>query len=120
MTYISPVIKGKGRGKKIVGFPTLNLAVPGNFSAKEGVYAAKVWAHDSEYRGALHFGHAPTFDDSETTLEIFLLNYEDAQPITNLKFELGPYLRPIATFLSPVDLRRQIALDVQRVRRANF
>lgn len=120
MRYTTPIIRGKGRGKTIVGFPTMNLAIPDGFSAKEGVYACRVWLGDKEYRGALHYGGAPTFDDTDTALEIFVLSYEGDTTISELTFELGPYLRPIATFLSPTELRRQIALDVARTRKATF
>ncbi len=118
MQYTGMVIKGKGRGKSVVGFPTCNLAVPEGFVEKPGVYACYVWVEGVRYRGALHFGATPTFDDTETALEIFILEYTGAEPITQITFELGPYLRPVATFVDVAALRAQIALDVQRVRRA--
>lgn len=117
MKYQCEVIKGKGRGKSVVGFPTFNLAIPDNFDEKEGIYSCRVWIHDREYAGALHYGVTPTFDQEEITLEIFVLEYESDEPVKQLTFELGSYLRPIATFLNPKDLRAQIALDVARVRR---
>ncbi len=120
MKYTCQVIKGKGRGKKIVGFPTFNLVAPAEFKVKQGVYACRVWIGNKEYRGAMHYGSTPTFDDLATVLEIFVLDYRDAAPATELTFELGPYLRPVATFLSPKALRHQIALDVARVRHASF
>lgn len=119
MQYQGEVIKGKGRGKSVVKFPTFNLKIPAGFDAREGVYACHVWIGGVKYRGALHYGPTPTFDEKENVLEIFVLNYEDAEdPITTLTFELGPFLRPVATFTDPQKLRAQIALDVQRVRRA--
>lgn len=117
MRYTLEAIKGKGRGKTVVGFPTVNLLVPKDFSEKEGVYACSVWLDGIEYSGALHYGAAPTFDDVDRTLEIFILDYNEDKEIAELTFELGPYLRPVATFLSPEELHRQIALDVERVRR---
>lgn len=120
MRYTFPAVKGKGRGNSIVGFPTINLLVPKDFTAKEGVYACKVWLFEKEYRGALHYGAAPTFDDTDRTLEIFVLEYSGQEEVKELTFELGPFLRPVATFMSPTDLRRQIALDVARVRNTKF
>jgi riboflavin kinase/FMN adenylyltransferase len=116
MQYRAKVVKGKGRGKAIVGFPTFNLEIPAGFNTKEGVHACKVWIHGTKYDGAMHYGITPTFDDHEKVLEIFVLNYEDAVPVDELTFEVGHYLRPIATFMDPKDLRAQIALDVQRIR----
>jgi len=127
MKFTYPVIKGKGRGKSIVGFPTFNLRPSPDFSAKEGVHGCRVWLDGIEYLGALHFGPTPTFDDTEKALEIFVLDYDPAKtPLDaagdnhnpkEITFELGAYLRPVATFLNPQELRHQIALDVARIRR---
>ncbi len=118
MQYKCEVIKGKGRGKSVVKFPTFNLVIPADFNDREGVYACHVWIGDVKYRGAMHYGPTPTFDEKNKVLEIFVLDYKDEQPITELTFELGSFLRPVATFTDPTKLRAQIALDVQRVRRA--
>lgn len=128
MKYTLPVVKGKGRGKAVVGFPTLNLKIPQDFDVKEGVYGCKVWLNGTEYLGALHYGKTPTFDDVDQALEIFILDYDptktpldgvgDDHNPTEITFELGSFLRPVATFLNPQELRRQIALDVARIRRS--
>lgn len=118
MQYQCEIIKGKGRGKSIVKFPTFNLVIPEGFETREGVYACHVWIDGVKYRGAMHYGPTPTFDEKHKVLEIFVLDYKDEQPISQLTFELGPFLRPVATFTDPTKLRAQIALDVQRVRRA--
>ncbi len=111
-------------------FPTFNLKIPAGFEAREGVYGCYVWLHGRKYRGALHYGPTPTFDETEKVLEIFILDYPsnetsdsevkeaDRQPVTRLTFELGPYIRPVATFADAQKLRAQIALDVARVRRS--
>ena len=118
MQYTGEIIKGMGRGKTVVKFPTYNLKIPTGFEAREGVYACHVWINGAKYRGALHYGPTPTFDEATKVLEIHVLNYESDEPLTQLTFELGPYLRPVATFSDPQKLRTQIALDVQRVRRS--
>ncbi len=118
MQYTAATQKGHGRGKSVVKFPTFNLAVPPVFDYKQGVYACTVWIENMKYRGAMHYGPTPTFDDTTAVLEIFVLAYESDAPVAELTFEVGAYLRPVATFLDPQKLRAQIALDVQRVRRA--
>jgi riboflavin kinase/FMN adenylyltransferase len=118
MQYTATTQRGHGRGKSVVKFPTFNLAVPADFPYKPGVYACSVWIDGKKYRGAMHYGPTPTFDETENVLEIFVLAYESDAPVAELTFEVGPYLRPVATFLDPQKLRAQIALDVQRVRRA--
>ena len=118
MQYTGEIIKGMGRGKTVVKFPTYNLKIPTGFEAREGVYACHVWINGTKYRGALHYGPTPTFDEVGKVLEIYVLNYDSDEPLTQLTFELGVYLRPVATFTDAQKLRTQIALDVQRVRRA--
>jgi riboflavin kinase/FMN adenylyltransferase len=119
MQYTEKIVKGKGRGKHIVGFPTFNITVPRGFTAKEGVYACLVLLAGKEYMGALHFGPAPTFDDNDKTLEIFVIDYNDEAGAQNeLTFELGAYLRPVATFMNVEELRKQIEIDVERVRKS--
>ncbi len=120
MKFTAPVIKGKGRGKDIVGFPTFNIAIPRELQVEHGIYACRVWIGQTEYRGALHYGPVPTFQDTEISLEIFILDYQDAAPVTELTFELGPYLRPITPFTTAQALHAQIALDVEQVRTAVF
>lgn len=119
MQYTEKIIKGKGRGRHIVGFPTFNITVPTGFSMKEGVYACKVLLAGKEYLGALHYGTAPTFDDNDKALEIYVIGYNDeAGPQEELTFDLGVYLRPVATFMTAQDLHNQIENDVLRVKRA--
>jgi len=116
--YTCKIVKGKGRGGPVVGFPTINLEIPSDFKQKEGVYACKVFLDGKEYLGALHYGAAPTFDESELVLEIYLLDYgADNTPSTELSFEIGTYLRPVATFMDPTALHTQISMDVARIRR---
>jgi riboflavin kinase / FMN adenylyltransferase len=117
MKFTTRVIKGKGIGESIVGFPTMNLEIPPSFVAKDGVYACTVWIGATQYAGALHYGATPTFDDQTKVLEIFLLDYKDKVTPLELTFELGAYLRPVATFPSAKALHDQIEKDVQRVRR---
>ena len=58
--YTSKVIKGRGRGREI-GYPTLNLGIPRNFSVRQGVFAGWVIIDGHQYPGAFHFGPVPTF-----------------------------------------------------------
>jgi len=121
MQYTAAIVKGKGRGMRI-GFPTFNLAIPTDFNPKEGVYASTVWFGGVKYQGGLHFGPAPTFDDGTKSLEIFVINYTPGknEPVpTELTFELGRWLRPVATFPSAERLAQEISHDVERIKRGS-
>ena len=114
--FTSSVIKGKGRGTEL-GFPTFNLVIPAHFTAPEGIYAADVIINGRQYRGALHWGPIPVFNEDEKSLEIFVLDYPDTDAPRTIRFELKTYLRPIKNFDSPAALTAQIKKDIIHIRR---
>lgn len=141
MKFTTPVIKGQGRGKSL-GYPTLNLQIPKNFSLSPGIYASWVWLGKTKYQGALHYGPRPVFHDPEPSLEIFILNYSSTHPtcppeatgsrngrigslreaalrrrVTSITFEPIKYLRPIRNFSSPQALAHQISRDVAQIKK---
>ena len=115
MIYEATVITGKGRGK-VLGFPTLNLAIPANFEAREGIYVCNILIGKTTYKGALHWGPIPVFNDSKKSLEIFVLDWDGAEKLEQVSFELLKYLRQVQNFGSIYDLSAQIAQDVQKIR----
>ena len=117
MKFTTQVIKGQGRGKTL-GFPTFNLRIPQDFSAKQGIYAGWVWINNQKYIGAFHSGPIPVFAQPQARLEVFVLDYDNPDPISTLSFELIHYLRPVKNFASPQALARQISRDVAQVRAA--
>jgi len=76
MLFSSRQIKGEGRGKKI-GWPTINLIIPDDLVIDDGVYAAWVVIDHKTFKGALHYGPIPTFNEKEKTLEVYLLDVDD-------------------------------------------
>ncbi len=120
MHFTSIHITGKGRGKGI-GFPTINLKIPENFDLKDGVYATKVHIEGQSFIGAMHYGPIPVYNETAKSLEVFLLDVDFKQvPETENKkidVEVKNYIREIRTFSSPIELSRQIAKDVEDIRR---
>ena len=119
MKFESIHVKGKGRGK-LMGFPTINLKIPDNFELKDGIYAVKVVIEDQYFVGALHYGPVPTFNESEQSLEVFLLGSSNNE-LENLngkiiKVEITKYLRPVIKFKSKEELIKQIKEDVRLIR----
>lgn len=115
MKFTTQVIPGQSRGKTL-GFPTLNLQIPPHLETKPGIYAGWVWLRQKKYPGAFHFGPIPVFSDPTPHLEVFVLDYNSDQLITNLTFELIHYLRPVKNFSSPAALKHQISRDVTQTR----
>lgn len=70
MIFKTQQIKGQGRGHQI-GFPTINLEIPSDLVLDEGVYASWVTINDVPYKGALHYGAIPTFDQEDRSIEVF-------------------------------------------------
>lgn len=114
MKFTTPVLKGHGRGKTL-GFPTFNLKIPPKFKARPGIYAGWAWIKRKKYPGAFHSGPIPVFNSPTPSLEVFVLDFDSDQPVTQLTFELIHYLRPIHNFPNPAALAHQISLDVNQI-----
>ncbi|MFA6016639.1 MAG: riboflavin kinase [Patescibacteria group bacterium] len=123
MKFESTHIKGKGRGKPM-GFPTINLKIPDNFELKDGIYATKVVIENRTFKGALHYGPVPTFNDQIKSLEVYLIEISNESlkdfGLENLdekiiKVEIIKYLRPIIKFEKVEELVRQIGEDVKTI-----
>ena len=123
MKFSSTQIKGKGRGKPM-GFPTINLKIPKNFKLQNGIYAAKVNINNRIFNGALHYGPVPTFNESEKSLEVFLLETNNKElenlKVNIIKIKIIKYLRPIIKFDLKEDLIKQIKEDVLDIQKLNI
>lgn len=118
--FVSSQIKGKGRGK-FLGYPTINLKQPVDFELEDGIYAAWVVIDNITFRGAMHWGPIPTFeDDGAKSLEIFLLGLEGQDlsqtDLSSVQVTVVKKVRDIIQFASVNDLTSQIAQDVRVVR----
>lgn len=111
MRYTTTIVSGHGRGK-FLGYPTLNMVIPNSFSQKQGIYAGYVWIDDKQFLGAFHYGPVPTFDQTELSLEVFVLDANISKNIHGISFELVHYLRPVASFSDKEALIKQIKADV--------
>jgi len=125
MKFESTHIKGKGRGKPM-GFPTINLKIPENFELKDGIYAAKVVIENKIFKGALHFGPVPTFEEQEKSLEVYLIEVSNETLISYglgnldekiIKIEIIKYLREIIRFKQVEELVKQIGEDVKNIKK---
>lgn len=119
MTIISHKVKGKGRGKQM-GFPTINLEIPEDFVARDGIYATYITVNGRMYQGAMHYGPVPTFEQDKKSLEVFLLDTDDIanEDIVgkDIKVDFVQYVRPVMKFDNVQTLLSQIALDVKTIR----
>lgn len=115
MKFRSSQIKGKGRGK-LLGFPTINLEIPKNIEITDGIYAVRVYLDGASFIGAMHSGPIPTFNETEKTLEVFLIDADSEnlpEQIPDLEVETIKYLRPVMNFKTEQELSDQITKDVE-------
>jgi riboflavin kinase/FMN adenylyltransferase len=118
MSFRTKQIKGKGRGK-LLGYPTINFQIPRDFVADEGIYAAMVIINKKIYKGALHYGPVPTFNEKEKSLEVFLID-ADEKELDRLdgkiiEIELVKKIRDIKKFSTVEELSLQIGWDVEMI-----
>jgi riboflavin kinase/FMN adenylyltransferase len=119
--FASKQIKGKGRGK-FLGYPTINMEVPSGFELDDGIYAVWVTIAGTRFRGAMHWGPIPTFDDADKSLEVFLLGIDDdalldRADVSVISVEIVKKLRDVIRFPSIDALTAQMGKDVRQVRR---
>lgn len=113
MHFRRKVLHGKKLGRKI-GFPTLNLNI-GNFADhyKPGVYSCRVKIGEQYYSGALHLG--PQLNFKKSTLEIYVLNFNQTIYGQWINFEVLQKIRPTQSFKSLEALKEQIRKDVEKI-----
>ena len=119
MKFKSSQVKGKGRGK-LLGFPTINLEIPKDVGLLDGIYAVRVYIEGASFIGALHSGPIPTFNETERTLEVFLIDIDAKNLpdyIAKLEIEIIKYLRPVLNFENQEELAKQISKDVEETRK---
>lgn len=116
-------IKGKViHGDKIgrlLGFPTANIEVsnPHKLIPASGIYAVKVRLAGNSYKGALSIGYRETvFDNSQLTIEVFILDFEGDIYGADLDMIFVDFLRPQIKYENWDLMKEQILKDVEQVR----
>jgi riboflavin kinase/FMN adenylyltransferase len=113
------VVAGARRGR-VLGFPTINLepVSPRKLLPPEGVYAVRVQTPRGPFGGMMNLGPRPTFGDATVTLEAHLFDAEGDLYGAYVRLEFVERLRDTMRFPDADALRRQLARDEERARRA--
>lgn len=114
------VIKGKQMGR-IIGFPTANLEYDREkLLPALGVYAVKVFYRRKEYLGMANIGVKPTVkSDSDIEVEVHLLDFSGDLYGQHLRLEFLAKLRDERKFSSLEDLKEQIKIDREQIKKYN-
>jgi len=114
-TVRGPVAFGAGRGHDL-GFPTANVAVPGDkLLPPDGVYAITGRHDGRDYPGLVSIGTNPTFDGRERTVEAWLLDFNGSLYGEELALRDFRFLREQKRFASVDELLEQIRADAAAV-----
>lgn len=116
----SKVLSGSGQGK-LLGFPTANLSTQGLCLPPYGVYAVQIKKKGLLFSGIANLGIAPTLkNNSYPILEVHLLCHIQDMYDEEIEVIFLQFIRPEKKFVSVDDLKTQIQLDVDYVKRLVF
>jgi riboflavin kinase/FMN adenylyltransferase len=111
------IVAGAGRGRSMQ-VPTVNLQSDNELIPKMGVYVTRISLDDRPFRDAVtNIGVRPTFNESNLTIETFVLNGTVSAGAERARLDFLHRLRDEKKFPSPEALRQQIALDVRRAQK---
>lgn len=114
-TVEGPVVAGAGRGGRLLGYPTANVATPAEqILPAAGVYLGAARLHGRRRAALVVVGGAPTFGDAPAGrgVEAFLLGCAGSLRGERLALEFLERVRGLVRFASPAALAEQIRADV--------
>lgn len=110
--------RGAGRGREM-GFPTANLEVaPDRAMPADGIYAAWALFGGRRRMAATSIGTRPTFEETDRTVEAFILDFHGDLYGHDLRLEPVRRLRDEIRYESVDALKEQIAKDIEETKTA--
>ncbi|MCK4417320.1 MAG: bifunctional riboflavin kinase/FAD synthetase [Candidatus Latescibacteria bacterium] len=108
------VYSGEGLGRRL-GFPTANLRVKNarKLIPATGVYAVRAMFSTQRRAGVMNIGYRPSFEGTQQTIELYLLNFKGDLYNTKIKVELLSKIRDEMKFLRKEGLTKQIEEDIK-------
>ncbi len=110
------VIKGAGRGARLLNIPTANIATPNELVPKEGVYAVKVGLEGKILDGAANIGKNPTFGNNLMGYEVHLFDFSGNIVGKDLRVYFIDRIRDEKAFSDIETLRENIVRDIERAK----
>jgi riboflavin kinase/FMN adenylyltransferase len=111
------VIRGAGRGEKLLHIPTANITTPNELVPKEGVYAVRIGIKGSFFDGVANIGKKPTFGDADTGYEVHIFNYTGNLLGEHLRIYFIDWVRDQRSFPDAASLEKQIRNDIEHARK---
>lgn len=112
------IVRGKGRGAKLLGIPTANLAATdGICLPKLGIYAGFVGLGRRRLPGVISVGTNPTFGRNPVSVEAHILDFSGNLVGDEAEFEFVRRLRAERHFPTLQSLSAAISEDVEAARK---
>jgi len=113
ITISGRVISGRGRGKKLLNFATANIETPPNkLIPVNGVYLVEIKIDNRKYYGLMNIGVKPTFRETERTIEVHIINFNNKIYNKKVIVNISRKIREEKYFKHPGLLKKQIEDDI--------
>jgi riboflavin kinase/FMN adenylyltransferase len=110
------VVKGAGRGARLLNTPTANMATGVEAIPREGVYAVRVALDERRFGeifdGVANIGTNPTFGGTAQSIEVHLFGYRGNLKGKSIRVGFIERIRDERRFSSPRALHEQIVRDI--------
>ncbi len=112
------VIRGKGRGQKLLHIPTANITTPVEIAPKDGVYAVRVGLRNAVYDGVANIGRNPTFGNENVSYEVHIFSFSGNLLGETLRIAFIDRIRGERVFPDVSSLEKQIREDIESAKQA--
>ncbi len=112
-----PVIKGRDRGGRLLGFPTANLSPENELVPQCGVYVVWAQVEADYYPAVVNIGYNPTFNNEQMSIEAHLLDFSGDLYDSHLRLHFVQRLRGEKKFSGIEELIARIKEDIALGRR---
>jgi riboflavin kinase/FMN adenylyltransferase len=110
------VIRGAGRGEKLLHVPTANITTPNELVPREGVYAVRIGHRGMFFDGVANIGKKPTFGASDTSYEVHIFNFAGNLLGEHLRIYFVDWIRDQRSFPDALSLEKQIRNDIEHTK----
>ena len=110
------VTRGDQIGRQI-GYPTANIVIQERYKLipGDGIFAVKVIAEDSEYKGMAYIGTRPTINGLTRNIEVNIFDFDKDIYNQNIRMVFHYFVRGDIKFNNLIELKAQLAKDREDV-----
>ncbi|MDD3581548.1 MAG: bifunctional riboflavin kinase/FAD synthetase [Desulfobacca sp.] len=110
------VVRGHGRGARLLNIPTANLKPDNDLLPASSIYAVYVTVGNQTYPAVANIGTCPTFQDNQLSLEVHIFDFDQDLYDHVMAVEFVARLREEKRFPGIPELVAQIQADIRQAR----